>query len=226
MRYGGWFAPVRLFRLPAATFVYKQTACRVQCVRRRLGVPRKSTEIRIGWPLRALRLEIRGANAEAKNRGLRFAPVVEMEFGERKALKVVSNSAEAARRLISPGVRWQIDQLARMKPEHELWVTIDRGWLTITRSGYLRQPEPLDDFVRYSLELFDQFLLTMSDDIDFHDDVIATVEQTQCPVCSSDIEGEMVLCVRCKTPHCHDCWMYNGKCGMYACNETRFARVG
>ena len=70
-------------------------------------------------------------------------------------------------------------------------------------------------------------LLAFSEGIDFQQDHIAdTLESMQCPVCSSEVEGSMVMCVRCKTPHCLDCWQYNGKCGMFACGENRYVLIG
>ncbi len=227
LRYGGTYAPVRMLRLPAAGFSYKRAVCRVRCVRRRFGQPRKSTEFRIAWPFRPARLEIRQAGRPSRIRGLRNARVVEIDdtaFARR--FTVVTNNVTVARTLMSPGVCWQLDQLQRTGPDIDLHVAIDKGWLTVTRTGYIVKPEPLDDFVRYSLELFDQLMLTTSVGIEFHDHIIPAVEQMLCPVCSCDIQSQMVICVRCKTPHCHDCWLYNGKCGMYACNETRYSMVG
>lgn len=227
LRYGGMFHGANMLRPPAATFNYKQTPCRVRCYRRRFGYRGQFTEFRIAWPMRDLRMEVNQSGPGFSKRGMQpvaVAPTGDASFSQR--YEVSSNIAARAIRLISPAVCWQIDQLSKVKPDAGLFVSIDRGWLMVTRSSYLRSKEAVDDFVRYSLELYDQMALTMTEGIEFHDDVIAAMDQMQCPVCSCDIEGRLVMCVRCKTPHCHDCWLYNGKCGMYGCNESRYSMLG
>lgn len=227
LRYGGWYSPARLLRPPASSFRYKNADCRVRCLRRWPGRPRQSTQLRIAWPGPELRLEIRGPGQPSGLRGghsLEPVSIAESGFGQRFACW--STHQDLARRLVTPGVVWQLDQLQRTGGAANPRVAIERGWLTVSRQGFVRHSEPLDDFVRYALELYDQMLLTLSEGIEFEDHVISALDEMQCPVCSSDIESQMVICVRCKTPHCHDCWVYNGKCGMYACAETRFSMVG
>jgi hypothetical protein len=226
LRYGGLYHPANLFRPPAATFPYRQTGCRVRCFRRRLGARGRYTEFRIGWPTRNLRIEIVRTGQAPRLR--RLQPVSADRLwgpGFSGRFQIFSNDPERAAKLLSTAVGWQIDQLTTVKPDTGLSVILEKGWLTITRPDYVRSKDAVDDFVRFSLELFDQMALTTSTGIEFHDDVVPVVENLQCPVCSCDIEGRMVLCVRCKTPHCHDCWLYNGKCGMYGCNETRYTML-
>ncbi len=227
LRYGGLFHSANMFRPPAATFNYKQTPCRVRCFRRRFGNRGRFTELRIAWPMRDLCLEIHQQGQGPGKRGLQpvaLALTGVSTFSQRYA--VSSNIPERTMRLVSPAVCWQIDQLAKVKPESGLFVSIDRGWLAVTRSSYLRNKEAVDDFVRFALELYDHMALTMTEGIEFHDDVIVAMDNMKCPVCSCDIEGRLVMCVRCKTPHCHDCWLYNGKCGMYGCSEARYSMLG
>jgi len=59
-----------------------------------------------------------------------------------------------------------------------------------------------------------------------NEDEVTLLESMKCPICSEEIETETVCCLRCQTPHCRDCWSYNGECATYACNETRFTEVG
>ncbi len=230
-RYGGWYTAAKLTRPPVATFKYKGTDCRVRC--RRAGRNRavKTTEMRLAWPqVKPLKMEIVPAGQAPQLRALRNAqpiPAGDAAFDEAFLVFAGKRNPQNVQRLVSSGVRWQIQQLAAMLENIPLRITVDRGWLTIRKYAYIRYYEQLDDFTRYCLELYDQFTLTLSEGIEFREDVVMTaVEQLQCPICSSDIEGQMVICVRCKTPHCLDCWQYNTKCGMYACNETRFLLVG
>jgi hypothetical protein len=43
-----------------------------------------------------------------------------------------------------------------------------------------------------------------------------------CQVCGTALEGDVVRCAACRTPHHRDCWTYVGECSTYACRETRF----
>jgi ribosomal protein L40E len=45
-----------------------------------------------------------------------------------------------------------------------------------------------------------------------------------CRVCGTSIDGDVVLCRRCHTPHHHDCWHYAGRCSTYACGERRYIK--
>jgi hypothetical protein len=46
-----------------------------------------------------------------------------------------------------------------------------------------------------------------------------------CKVCGDPLEGEIVYCRICDTPHHRDCWRYFGGCSVYACGERRFTRA-
>ena len=230
-RYGGWYTSAKLTRPPVATFKYKDADCRVRCRRSGRNRSAKCTEMRIAWPqIKPLTMEIVAAGQQPRMRPLRNSEPMTSEdasFDEAYHVFVGKRKPENAQRLMSSGVRWQIQQLGALLGGVPIRIMVDRGWLIIRKYQYIKHAEELDDFTRFCLELFDQFTLTLSEGIEFREDlVMAAVEELQCPICSSDIEGQMVVCVRCKTPHCVDCWLYNTKCGMYACNETRYVIVG
>ncbi len=225
-RYGGWFSPAGVFRRPAATFNYKEMTCHVRC--RGRGASGPETELRIQWPIKNMRIEVLRNYGQPRIRAFRLKevasvgdPAFEEQFG------IYAQDPELARQLLSSGVRWQIQQLNNFRDQDSVYVGIHKGWLTIAKYSYIKKTQTLDDFVRFALDVFDQLMLTLSKGIEFKDDgVLSAVEVVQCPVCSNDVEGQMVICVRCKTPHCLDCWQYNGSCGMFACGETRFANIG
>jgi len=80
--------------------------------------------------------------------------------------------------------------------------------------------------VQGGLELFDQLMLHKADGLEFTEsNQAAVMEDFRCPICSDDVMHEMVVCKRCKTPHCAECWEYNGKCATFACMEKRYIRV-
>ena len=52
----------------------------------------------------------------------------------------------------------------------------------------------------------------------------STEESTNamCQLCGAEIEGDIVWCAECSTPHHRDCWQYNGQCTIYGCPSKRF----
>ncbi len=228
-RYGGWYSPAGFFRRPAATFAYKESTCHVRCRVRRHTGRGSETEFRIQWPVKHVNLEVIQDLGSSRSRRLRRSArnftTIDQQFDQR--FDIYTTNVESAAKVLSSGVRWQIEQLADFLGDSSVYVGITKGWLFVAKRGFIKSGERLDDFVRFSLELYDQLMLTLNDEIAFTDDhMVSAVEVMQCPVCSNDIVGHMVICVRCKTPHCLDCWQYNGTCGMFACGETRFMSIG
>lgn len=54
---------------------------------------------------------------------------------------------------------------------------------------------------------------------------ITLVESTEtpggavCQVCTSAMDGEVVRCLSCRTPHHKDCWEYLGRCSTFGCRS-------
>lgn len=46
-----------------------------------------------------------------------------------------------------------------------------------------------------------------------------------CPFCACALEGAVVRCRRCETPHHRDCWREAKGCTTYACGEKKFRSV-
>lgn len=44
----------------------------------------------------------------------------------------------------------------------------------------------------------------------------------ECQICGASLEGMLVRCARCATPHHADCWEYTGTCSTYGCGEKSF----
>jgi C4-type Zn-finger protein len=54
------------------------------------------------------------------------------------------------------------------------------------------------------------------------DEIGSCVSQDgNCPICGQGIFRRKMKCPVCKTPHHEECWDYNEKCGMYACNGVK-----
>jgi hypothetical protein len=48
----------------------------------------------------------------------------------------------------------------------------------------------------------------------------------RCLICVSALESEIVLCIRCRTPHHQGCWEYAGECALFACGGRRWIAAG
>jgi|GEM_PF-5612598 len=127
-----------------------------------------------------------------------------------------------------PGhVRWQIQELGEWSGRNCIRVELVPGRIRIWISNNLRTSAELEDFLRLGLRIVDQLRTAQTDGLDFVNENQATImDDVFCPICTDRLEGKMVICIRCKTPHCRACWEYNGKCGMFACTESRYAPVG
>ncbi len=50
-------------------------------------------------------------------------------------------------------------------------------------------------------------------------------EAFTCPICSqrdATNRVSVVRCVRCRTPHHHECFVFNKRCAIFACNSEHY----
>ncbi len=231
-RYGGQFLRGYFLARPRIRFDYGRSQIRLQNRKSRVfRGHRRLTEMVMTWPDKHLALEIATRDSSIankrfgrwSNRNAEDVNIEDQSFAEQVSVK--SNDPGATQLMLSNAVRWQIEQLRRHMGNHSLRINLRRGELSIAKPGWIAHPQALEDFVRFGLELFDQMQLTLAEGIEFvNEDFAKLVDDVVCPICSEKIEYEMVVCLRCKTPHCQDCWQYNGQCATFACEETRYIR--
>ena len=228
-RYAGKVGRGMLFSRPNMSFDYGRTFCRLKSVRGRRNIENR-TQMRMRWhdPSMVMLVAADGALPTGGNWFNRDLQDMRLDHDENGAnLTGSSNQPLRATALLTPGVRWQIRQLQNHTSRKGVSVKIERGFVFIEKPGFIKEYAELDDFVRFGLEMFDQMMLTKSMGVDFVDsDATQVVEDVKCPICSQQVIRDMVVCVRCKTPHCGDCWEYNAGCATFACNESRFVRTG
>lgn len=211
------------FSTPTLLFDYGRTFCVLKSRRRWFSPRTATTELKMTWSDPRLRLEVSAPPLPKSSWGMK--PVVKNESLS-QTYSLHANQPEVAQRMLSDTVQWQFDQLKRLGSGNDVNISIHRGELVIKKAGFFKGYEILDEFLRLGLELFDQLMLVHSEGIDFVSQEDAVVcKDVKCPICSEQIADQMVVCPRCKTPHCLDCWEYNGQCATYACSETRFQRV-
>ena len=215
-----------LFGNPSLVFDYGRTYCSVKNRYSRLFPAGRHTEVTMDWPDRDLKMflsTLPDASSPWNFKAAQQIPLKDIPFG--KHFQVFSNRPAEVPRLLTGSSLWILERMRCYS--FQLVLDMDRGRLRIAVPGFVREEQPLSDLIQDSLNLFDQMMLAETKGIEFlNADEAAIVENVKCPICSEPIGQSMVVCQRCKTPHCFDCWQYNGQCATFACRETRYVHVG
>ena len=188
----------------------------------------RETRLSIILPFEIVEMEMTTAtltNWRWKTDRLKKLTFLEPEF--QATFKAASQHPIEARRQITQAIQWQLEQLRRASKHRHVRMKLSKRWLEVAVPSDLRNCQPIDDFVRMSLKLYDLLAMQGADGLNFvNENSVTVLESVKCPICSEEIETQTVCCIRCQTPHCYDCWEYNGECATFACNETRFTEVG
>jgi hypothetical protein len=222
-RFAGQYLPGGIFGRAGIRFRYGETRALYREARAIPPLSGRCAEMRMDWPNARMQVELYRDPDRIHPAGIRTQEVgiSEREF-ETDYVIIGRDDAETAN-LLSEGVRWQLNRLRLLSDDDNLYLKIHHGRLTFQKPRRLRRQDDLAEFVQLVFELYDQAMLTQVVGIDFLDtDVARPLEDVICKVCGDSIEHDMVCCHRCKTPHHHDCWTYNGACSVYGCLETRF----
>jgi len=141
------------------------------------------------------------------------------------AFYVLATDPAIANQLLTDAVKWKMMEIRDLQ-QSQVKFELANGKLKVITQQWFGTGQSLLDFVQGGLELFDQLMLHKADGLEFTEsNQAAVMEDFRCPICSDDVMHEMVVCKRCKTPHCAECWEYNGKCATFACMEERCIRV-
>ncbi len=222
-RFAGQYLPGGVFGRPGIRFRYGATRALFREARAIPPLAGRCAEMRLDWPNARLQIELYRDPDRIHPAGIRtqVSGISEREF-ETDYVINGRDDAETAN-LLSEGVRWQLNRLRLLADDDNLYLKIHHGRLTVQKPTHLKRQEDLAEFVQLVFELYDQAMLTQVVGIDFlGSDVAQPLEDVICKVCGDTIEHDMVCCQRCKTPHHHDCWTYNGACSVYGCQETRY----
>lgn len=221
-RFGGTFQRGRLLRPSSVRFRYGRTWVTVASIQRRRKGP--GTQTTMAWPGAGTDLQIEARQFGTS--GLAAGSAAVFETGDRSFddhFTVVAGDSDDASRLLSEGVRWELEKLRQFLGRLVLRVSFRNGRLVIKKPVLIRRGEDLVDFTQLCLDLFDQAMLTRSEGIEFvAGDEAQPIEDPICQICGEAIVEDMVFCRRCMTPHHRDCWRYYGACSTYGCHETRF----
>lgn len=139
---------------------------------------------------------------------------------------VLTDNEQTAMELLTPTVRWKLMELSNATCLPTLRVIVGDQHLRVICDSWIDSDQKLMDLTQCTMDIFDQLMLIGAEGLDFvNADSATVIGEVRCPICSDEVMQDMVLCRRCKTPHCSECWEYNGKCATFACMETRCVRL-
>lgn len=220
-RFDGVYQAGHVFRPPTVRFRHGQTWVAVRPGARRADS--RTTQVRLEWPDQETELRVaavldRSVSA-ASGQGIL---VGDDEFD--RHYDVQGYPETRVKRVLSDGVKWQLNRLRQCFECPGVEVVLERGKMIVEKPMRFRRGEDLAEFTQFCLELFDQAMLTRCDGIQFLDggQEAQLIESPICQICREEITSDMVFCRRCRTPHHLDCWQYTGCCSVYGCRETRY----
>ncbi len=223
-RYAGELQPAGFWRHPRVRFLHEGQPVEVLTEPAGMDPEILYTVFRTSWPDPDLFLEVYPA---------RFYTGVIRLFGGQDILtgarrfdrdfRVRGSDAERVRAILSAGVQGQMEQLRNLTAARDFHCLIAHGVLSVQKRGLLLEPARLARFTSLALELAEQAALTNMAGIEIvAERTLPARGDAVCRVCGDPIQANIVYCRLCKTPHHHDCWVYNGACAIYGCGEKRY----
>jgi hypothetical protein len=230
-RHGGRYETRGLSDPPTVSFSHKGAAVRVGLAPTIAGQPEQIPRTRVvarfgtGIPFRLeLAPRARPAPPQAA-KGTRRVKLDNPDFD--REFVVHANDVEMARDFLTRDIRGTIVSLQRtvhaggmlvsINPERML-VQIDRnlGANVESLAWVVQQAMVLHDgLVDGVRRRMGQGVAIVNDDEAWDEDHGPTI----CKVCGEPIvDGDVVVCASCNTPHHRDCWEYVGSCSIYGCN--------
>ena len=91
----------------------------------------------------------------------------------------------------------------------------------------VRATQPVLNVAAQSLVLLQRFLGIAFAGVEFVDENVPAsgpvriCSESACPVCGEPLDGKIVYCFRCQSPHHRDCWNYAGGCAIYGCGSLK-----
>jgi hypothetical protein len=230
-RYHGRYESRGLSDTPTVSFTHNGSTVRVGLAPRVAGQPEQIPRTRVvarfrrGIPFRLeLAPTVRPAPPQPP-KGTRPVRVGDPDFD--RGFVVQANDVEMARDFLSPTARGVIANLQRGVHAGGMLLSInpERMLVQIDRNLGVNS-DALAWAVQEALVLHDDLVDSVSRRVS---DGIAIVERQNaweedagppiCKVCGEPIvDGAVIVCAACNTPHHRDCWEYVGACSIYGCN--------
>ncbi len=182
------------------------------------------TELTIHFPDGRLRLEIYPqtiVHQVGKLLGMQDIEVGRPAFDD--AFIIQGNDLLLIREYLSLESQAAIQALASFTFYYNLHLTISGGTLRVTKQGVAQRELELVTFISAFETLFLALVSTRTLGIEFLPTTAPPrVSTSHCQVCGEGLQGPLVYCASCQTPHHLECWQYVGACSVYACGQKRY----
>ena len=182
------------------------------------------TDLTIHFPNPALRLEIYPQTIVDQMRKLLGMQDIEVgvpAFDDRFVIQ--GNNQDEIREYLTLPTQAALQQLAQSTHHFNLHLTLGGGTLRVTKSTDLYKEMELRRFVESFEALFLALVDARSLGIEFlPKSAPARILHSHCQVCGEALQGSVVFCTSCDTPHHLECWQYFGSCSVYACGQKRY----
>jgi len=195
---------------PALAFKYGSTPCDVS-VRYRglLKIEKRTLRLTVAWPResRSKKSGRTGKKSETllistdPQERIRFVSLKDVAVGSpdfRDRFHVKTSNSSDDTRMLNSNVQHFVFKIAAPGRSDDMTVKLHKGKLV------------------FSMRLSESWGVKFLDGAD-----ATVIEDVVCPICTGTIADDLVSCMRCQTPHCRDCWEYNGQCATFACKSSR-----
>lgn len=138
---------------------------------------------------------------------------------------VTANPVSLAHALFEPSRQGRtVGAIRRLEGHGEPVVELSRQVLSVSVRRHVSRPAAILALAAAATELVDA-LEDVVPVVGIHWIETAETSEGQCEVCGARLsEGAVVRCLRCRTPHHEECWLYAGGCSTFGCKERRFER--
>lgn len=210
--------------VPSATFSFRGSTVQLSSNLRLPSGGGRQTRLSLAWPDRRFQLVLWTRKSRFRRPILTgLVPFAFPQADLNSQFEAWTSDTALAESLVTPASTWQLLKLVELAAHDHVYWSIRRGRMHVYWGGHYRNVHKLCDGVETALNLFAQAALTQQKGLSFVDDQEARViEEMICPICSGVITNDVVICVRCRTPHCKECWQYNGKCATFACGAEKY----
>jgi sarcosine oxidase delta subunit len=185
---------------------------------------RHCVDVWLAWPESDWTLHIVAMHHPLPRAALRgLAPIQNHHDIFYRYFDVYTNDAARSQRILGETLRWEIQQLRQPPDIRDIEVRWHQGSLLVRKQVSPRDLLSLEQFIRRALRIYDQAMLMRAEGIEF----VAVgeaqlIDRVNCQICGEEIVTDMVFCRQCQTPHHRECWVYFGRCAVFACQETEY----
>jgi hypothetical protein len=148
------------------------------------------------------------------------------------ALRLYTSEPQRLKRYFSEGTCFRLRELTGMERPGELAVAWTPGRFLLQKPVSVFDFDRIHRLVNLSLSLIESLrdggvlgapavVSGEADPVILTTGVVWDPVVGTCQVCGEKLEGKVVYCASCSTPHHPDCWEYLDRCSVYACGGKR-----